>query len=122
MIGLKFNPECVRDILIAVEERTDGESMEWLIPGPGEKIVNGLAAYSRSESAYHIKQCARSGLIAISPDFIDGSFAVFDLTPDGHRALADLRKPRAILMWEKAVSAGVVSSLPELLTWLQGIA
>ena len=119
---MKFDPECVRDILIAAEERTDGESMEWLIAGPFEKTVNGLAAYSRAESVYHIRQCARSGLIVIGPDFIDGSFTVHDLTPDGHRALADLRKPRAIQMWGMAVSAGVVSSLPELLAWLQGIA
>lgn len=38
---MKFDPECVRDILIAAEERTDGESMEWLIAGPCEKSVNG---------------------------------------------------------------------------------
>lgn len=118
---MRFDPDCARDILIAAEERTDGEDMEWLIAGPEEKTVDGLAAYSRGVSVYHVKLCAKRGLIVIGSGFIDGSFTVKDLTPDGHQALADLRKPRAVQMWSSAVSSGTLSTLAELLSWLQGI-
>lgn len=119
---MKFDPECVRDILIATEERTDGESMEWLIPGPvGAASVPGLSAYPYNVAVYHIKQCAQSGLIKLGSDYIDYSFELTDLTPRGHQLLADLRKPQAMKLWEKAKNAGILASIDSVVSWALGI-
>ena len=120
---MKFDPDCVRDVLIAAEERTDGDSMVWIIPGRYESnIVPGLSAYPYDVAVYHIRQCEQSGLIKTTKPFIDGSQDVRDLTPQGHQLLAKLRLPPVIQAWSKAKEAGLLSSVDSVVQWVLGIA
>lgn len=114
---MKFDPDCVRDILIAAEERTDGGDMEWMIAGPDESTLDGLAAYSRNIAVYHIRQCAENNLIKLGEEWIDGSFTVTDLTPKGHQTLAQLRLPKAVQLWTKAKDSGLIASAGALVQW-----
>ena len=120
---MKFDPECVRDILIAAEERTDGNSMIWMIPGPSEtSTVPGLSAYPYKIAIYHIRQCVQSGLIEIVASFIDGSFEIIDLTDHGHQLLAKLRLPPAQRAWTNAKDSGLLASAGSLVQWALEIA
>ncbi|MEG2342472.1 MAG: DUF2513 domain-containing protein [Bacilli bacterium] len=84
---MKLNPDCVRDILLSIEELT----------GIGKVIVFSTAKnlnldqYSDEEIAYHIQQCEYSSLIIVSSRFINGGCIIRDLTPSGHEFLANIR-------------------------------
>lgn len=120
---LKFNPDCLRDVLIVAEERTDGCTEMWLIPGPlGASVVPGLSAYPYSVAVYHIRQCEQMKLIRIGDAYIDASFEVADLTLQGHQTLAQLRLPPVMQAWTKAKESGLLSSAGSLVQWALEIA
>ena len=84
---MKLNPDCIRDILLTVEEYT-GFSSTMGYPGDNYKL---LSIYSTDEVLYHIKQCELSGLITKVSWFLGGACAIHDLSPEGHKLLADIR-------------------------------
>ena len=119
---MRFDPDCFRDVLIATESMTDGDTMDWYIHGPMESgCVSGLDAYPYNVAVYHINQCKKYGLIETQQPWIDGSFAVKDLTPQGHQMLAQLRTPSVVQLWRQAKEAGVLSSVGTIASWALGI-
>lgn len=86
---MKLNPECVRDILFTVEDKTDSENY-FAFPSelPESEL---LLKYSEEEVRYHINQCDMSGLIIVKGKDMDGNMSVMDLTPAGHEFIADIR-------------------------------
>lgn len=105
---MKLNPDCIRDILLTIEESTTLHN-DWSF---GENSVNEplLSAYSIEELVYHISQCDKSGLIDGCQFFL-GSYSgvVSDLSPHGHQFLSDIRSDT---VWNniKAVSLKVGSN------------
>lgn len=86
---MKLNPDCVRDVLLTVEEETDFNQM-WTYTF--ETIPKTLSPYSHQEIIYHIAQCEKSSLIDGFKSYDDGDMIVVgDLTPDGHEFLANIR-------------------------------
>ena len=86
---MKLNPDCVRDILLLVEESCDYENY---LDCPSEVPESLKDKYSTNELFYHIKQCELSGLIRNVTWFADGeSCSIRDLDPLGHQFLADIR-------------------------------
>ena len=91
---MRLNPECIRDILLAVEEVCDIKHCFDSISDI-EKISGN---YTRDEIAYHARQCDLAGMFfRFSRDF-DGNWLVIDLTPKGHEFLANIREDR---IWNK---------------------
>ncbi len=86
---MKLDPNCVRDILIAVEENT-GYSVEFVYPTQLDKAP-ALAKYEKDVVRYHIQQCEMNGLIIILERDYSGTFHILDLTPKGHEFLANIR-------------------------------
>lgn len=87
---MKLNPDCIRDILIAVENNTDfTHSFVYSI---SNSSIESLANYSHEEIIYHISQCDKANLID-SVQYMDGGDCVVigDLSPEGHKFLADIR-------------------------------
>ncbi|RGY66673.1 DUF2513 domain-containing protein [Fusobacterium ulcerans] len=83
---MKLNPDCIRDILLKLEETTDGRG-EYMFDESDLESLN--LKYTPTELLYHLKQCLDSG-------FIQGRnrgscISVRDLTPAGHAFLADIR-------------------------------
>ncbi|WP_338630447.1 DUF2513 domain-containing protein [Clostridium baratii] len=87
---MKLNPDCIRDILLTVEESTD------FIHPLTYKINNNshekLSPYSHAEIAYHIRQCNLSNLLH-GVNILDAGdiIVIKDLSPKGHQFLADIR-------------------------------
>lgn len=83
---MKLNPDCIRDILLTVEENTGYETnMRY----PEDYPL--LSSYSQEEIFYHIKQCELSDLLTKVHWFIGGECMIIDLSPQGHKFLADIR-------------------------------
>lgn len=85
---MKLNPDCIREILILVEEACDHENY---LECPEEFPSSVTERYSLNELYYHIKQCELSGFIRGVNWLLDGSCSIRDLTPSGHQFLADIR-------------------------------
>lgn len=120
---MKLNPDCIRDILISVEEKTSLNDPIRFDPG---KIPSTLTQYPDDVILYHVKQCELSGLFGGKTYwFLDGGCMVQYLSPLGHQFLSDIRsdnnwtKTKEIahtvgsesLSAIKDIATGVISSL-----------
>lgn len=105
---MKLNPDCIRDVLLSVEEKTDfSNPWTFSIDSVDSKF---LSVYSSEEILYHINQCSKSGLIDGCKIYDDGySIFISDLSPSGHQFLADIRSDK---IWSdvKSVCAKVGSN------------
>jgi len=104
---MKLNHNCVRDVLIAVEDNT-GYRIFLEYPNDVHKCP-GLKNYSDDEIRYHIYQCRKAGLIEIDAIDMSQKIRIADLTPNGHSFLANIRSDT---VWSnvKEVSAKVGST------------
>ncbi|MBV1817304.1 DUF2513 domain-containing protein [Bacteroidales bacterium MSK.15.36] len=85
---MKLNPDCIRDILLTVEENTSyGKFMSYDTDTEYER----LKTYSDKEVMYHIKQCELSNLITKVSYYMDGGCLIHDLSPKGHEFIANIR-------------------------------
>lgn len=94
MIKLKLNPDCIRDLLLTVEDHTD--MTHWIeIDFNREKgedpDLGRLDKYSSDEQMYHVKQCELSGFFFKVDWFLGGSCAISYLSPKGHEFLENIR-------------------------------
>ncbi len=87
---MKLNPDCIRDILLSVEEESDFNHET--VYRRNDMRLKKLSEYSHEEVVYHIHQCELSGLI-YGVDYMDGGvhIDIRDLTPKGHEFLANIR-------------------------------
>ncbi len=87
---MKFNPDCVRDILIHIE------SFEYNSAHTIDQMCTELSNYSYEELDYHCLNLYEAGLIRASTINICGAYLprvsrVYDLTYEGHRFLSEIR-------------------------------
>ena len=111
---MKLNPDCIRDILLIVEENSDFlHATEYKY---GSQEFQRLNAYSKEEVAYHIMQCEKSELIYGVAFYGCGDSAdIRDLTPKGHEFLANIRENR---IWNgvKSISEKIGSASLDAIT------
>ncbi len=104
---MQLNPNCVRDVLIAVETNT-GYNVYFDYPNERDNAPS-LSEYSDDEIRYHILQCAKANLIELRSQDLGGNIGITDLTPYGHEFLANIRSDS---VWNnvKAVSSKIGST------------
>lgn len=88
---MKLNPDCIRDILFAIEDLSTPNS---LILSNQLAETKFLKNYSDDEILYHLQQLDWSGYI-VTPNknkTIDGLYFVNDLSPIGHEFISNIRK------------------------------
>lgn len=88
---MKLNPDCVRDILLTVEEHSDYHHVTEY-----KSEIHSFPRfrkYTYEEILYHIRQCEYSSLI-LGVHYYDGGkhVDIEDLSPDGHNFLANVRQ------------------------------
>lgn len=99
---MKLNPECVRDLLIDVEENTDiHHSIIYDLKSPTD---GRLSRYSVCELEYHLEQCYLSGYFVGWIVYSGREVEVSYLSPTGHAFLDSIRSDN---VWNrtKAVAA-----------------
>ncbi len=87
---MRLNPECIRDILLTVEETGNFSST---IQYDTSDDYPRLSKYSEEEFLYHVNQCKESGYFLsckISPD-ASHIVMIRDLSPKAHEFLANVR-------------------------------
>jgi hypothetical protein len=85
---MRLNPDCIRDILLTVEENTGfTKFMNFNSNSEYEK----LSTYAKEEVLYHIRQCEESSLLTGAQWYLGGDCMISDLSPYGHQFLADIR-------------------------------
>lgn len=88
---MKLNPDCIRDILVAVEANTDFSK----VATTGDFIESGIVQkYNMNTIAYHIRQADEAGLLLGVTFCLGGEFLIQDLSPEGHKFLADIREDK----------------------------
>ena len=120
---MKLNPDCIRDVLVAVESVTTLNQSILFNP---DSLPNDLSSYPPEVVMYHVKQCELSGLFGGQVSwFLNGACLVPYLSPSGHQFLSDIRndsnwnKTKEIaknvgsesLSAIKDIAAGIISSL-----------
>lgn len=88
---MRLNSDCVRDILLTVEEKCDYHHV--MDYDRENSNNNRLQDYTHEEIIYHIKQCDCSKLI-LGTTYYDGGkhIIITDLSPAGHQFLANIRE------------------------------
>lgn len=108
---MRLNPDCLRGVLLTVEEKC-GFNTPWEYER--DKFESEyLAELTHEEIIYHIKQADEANLIQ-GVHYYDGGddILIFDLTPSGHEFLANIRNDT---VWKKVISKASGASLPILL-------
>lgn len=86
---MKLNPDCVRDVLLYVENNTDLRHFVSISP---LQIPDELSKYSADEVMYHIKQAELSSLLDVPSWYLDGGCLIKYLLPEGHQFLSNIRE------------------------------
>lgn len=98
---MKLNPDCIRDILLTVEDTTDLNN--WLNYPKEKEQCPLLSKYEENEVKYHINQCYMQNLIICDTPDLSYSFIIKDLSPMGHSFIADIRSDT---VWKKVKQTG----------------
>lgn len=98
---MKLNPDCIRDILLTVEDTTDLNN--WLNYPKEKEQCPLLSKYEENEVKYHTNQCFMQNLIICDTPDLSYSFIIKDLSPKGHSLIADIRSDT---VWKKVKQTG----------------
>ena len=108
---MKLNPDCLRAILLSVEDETDLDTS--LVIGPYE-IPSCLLDFPQNEVMYHIKQAEMSSLILVDRWFVDGSCLIEYLTPDGHQFIGNIQSEKLWSRVKNVAKEAGVNTIPAL--------
>lgn len=115
---MRLNPDCIRDILLSVEESTEVNALfEYDRDSRGG---TRLGKYDHDVIRYHIRQCKWSDLITGYTELdCASSIKIHDLTPAGHEFLANTRSSK---LWKSLKESCAQSGVDSLSAILQGAA
>lgn len=110
---MKFNPECVRDILLTAENEITENAPFKIGPNSKHEILNN---YSFSEIAYHIQQCHEYELIEYKKNIL-GEYQIKNILPAGNELIAKSEKSQ---IWKTALEKGL-HSIPSMISILNSV-
>lgn len=110
---MKLNPDCIRDILLTVEDTISFGTYMHIDSEHNNYPL--LTKYELDYTLYHIQQCELSGLLTKVSWFMGPGCLIYDLSPEGHEFLANIRSEEN---WSKTkeVAAKVGSFSLDVLT------
>lgn len=103
---MKLNPDCIRDVLMDIEENTTiNTSWKYDSLNSPKRLLD----YDRFEIAYHARYCYEANLIkGFSIGGNSETIYAVDLTPKGHEFLSNIRENK---IWNGVkVIAGKIGS------------
>lgn len=111
---MRLDPDCIRDILLTVEENTGFAKYMTYKDNSSYDLLN---KYSFDKVSYHIEQCKLSNFLIGCDSDLAGNWTILNLSPLGHQFLADIRsdnnwnKTKSIA---KTVGSSSLSALKEI--------
>ncbi len=86
---MKLNPDCIRDILFAIEDRTTMSKVFYL----DKDICSDIfPQYDLDVIMYHLRQCNLYGYLYNASFSMTKSCTVVDLTPKAHEFINNIRE------------------------------
>lgn len=115
---MRLNPDCIRDILLSVEEATDVDVLfEY---NRDDRGGSRLGNYDHDVIRYHIRQCRQAGLITDYQEWNGGDYIkIYDLDTAGHEFLANTRSQK---LWKSLMASCAQAGVDSLSAILQGAA
>jgi hypothetical protein len=120
VIVLRINIDCIRDLLIFIEEEQTMEELDLSLLGETGKTASGrvqpinsayllshekLKHYSPQDILYSIKQMGEGGLLDVDDNTVLAGHTVYeilDITPYGHEFISNLKDGS---IWKKVKTA-----------------
>ncbi|MCD8355899.1 MAG: DUF2513 domain-containing protein [Clostridia bacterium] len=114
---MRLNMDCVRDILLCVEENTGLRQTCYFVDDSLNDVASFLGnkqrpqeyqttlgkTYDNDTLIYHVNYCVEANLISRLEHAGSCVICISDLTPAGHELIGNIRKPEN---WEKLKNAG----------------
>lgn len=138
---MKLDIDCVRDIMLWVEETTtptrlavyiDIDALEQqgdflypnpaCMPKPNEQQQKLLKKYSNEELIYHLNYCVKAELLALANSSEKILIIVSDLTPKGHELIGNIRDPKNFSSTKHILSKASVITLEALIDIAKAVA
>lgn len=115
---MKLNPDCIRDILLEIEQYTSFEKSYTYDPRhlPEDSF---LSQYDSDTVLYHIRQADQSGLLMGVNWRLFEYVNIQDLTPAGHEFLSNIRDDS---LWRKILQKCSGASLSIIIRFAERIA
>jgi hypothetical protein len=101
---MKLNPDCIRDILLWLEENQKIEVLSGMTTEiMSTEMPKYIPGYSNEDVLYSIKQMTESYLLSAVKMDVNGAdwYRIKDITPAGHEFLGNIRSPEN---WQKTKS------------------
>ena len=115
---MRLNPDCIRDILLSVEESTEVNVL--FVYDRDSRGGTRLGDYAHDVIRYHIRQCKWADLITDYNEWDCGGYIkIHDLTPRGHEFLANTRSSN---LWETLKESSAQAGVDSLSALIQGAA
>ena len=87
---MKLDLDCIRDILLTVEENTGYN--EYMTVSETSMEYSLLKKHDNKQIMYHIIQSEKANLIEAEQIDLAGNILIKDLTPYGHKFIANIRE------------------------------
>lgn len=97
---MKLDPDCIRDILLYVEENTDLKRHLTFSQGT---VTQYFPQYTPDKVLYHVKQCELSGFFQRCTRRYETDFTISYLSPEGHQFVNNIRSDN---MWSSIKEVG----------------
>lgn len=113
---MKLNPECIRDILSAIESIVDDANQTYTCTIEGLQGQNpSLDKYPDNVIFYHFQQICLSGYL-YNGKVLTGQISFMDLSPDGHEFLNKLRTPAVLNVVKNFIGITGSASIQQMAT------
>lgn len=123
---MRLNLDCVRDILLCVEENTGLYKSCYFVdfgpPGHEDFIDDDIVVppyqldlekkYSNEELIYHVQYCINDGLLSDSDYITNEEIQIEDLSPSGHEFIANIRSDKNFTWLKKTLSKVGSDAIP----------
>ena len=111
---MRLNPDCIRDVLMALEGITDGRTSYIFHSFEGFIDHFDLTSYTADEIEYHLRQCDMNGFLVGAQFSCSGEFIIIDISPKAHEFLANIRSDTVYKAVKERLGKIGVSSLKAL--------
>ena len=92
---MKLDPDCIRDILFVVEDKTG-----YQVYTSAYEVAESINKYPHDVVMYHIDQCEMYGFFTKVQHYQNGDddSTIYDLSPKGHEFIRNIRSDN---VWNK---------------------
>lgn len=110
---MRFNPDCIRDILIAVSDNLIPDETGYVAPiSPIELANSELLQYDKNEVLYWIRKLMGEGILIKGRKYVDSPIPLInDISMQGYQFIESTQKPSTWATIKPKLSGIAISSI-----------